>query len=284
MTKTIETLVPDILDLFKADRIALNDELFEAFSTALSKKMRHKLEERRPAAYLRASNVGRPCGRQLWYQVNQPEKAEPLPPEAKIKFLYGDILEEMLLYLARQAGHTVEREQEEIEINGVLGHIDAVVDGVLVDCKSCSSRSFDKFKDGLDPSRDDFGYLTQLDLYLSATGISRGAFLLIDKTLGKIHLDLHDASGLDWSSVIDDKRKMVVYKAAPPRGWDEVPEGKSGNQKLGVGCSYCEFKKHCWPGLRTFLYAKGPVFLTEVVRQPDVPEASSVSGLQEASV
>lgn len=273
MTKSIDTLVPDILALFEADRIDLSPELYEAFTNALSSKVKYRLENERGGTYLRASNVGKPCDRQLWYDVNAPEKGEKLPPEAKIKFLYGDILEEMLLFLARQAGHTVEREQEEIKINGVVGHIDAVIDGVLVDCKSASSRSFDKFESGLDPSNDDFGYLTQLDLYLSALDIQNGAFLVIDKQLGKLCLDKHSRSGLDWSPLIDQKKQMLATPAPPPRAFEPVPEGKSGNQKLGVSCSYCKFKGHCWPEMRTFLYAKGPVYLTTVAKLPEVPEA-----------
>jgi hypothetical protein len=42
--------------------------------------------------------------------------------------------------------------------------------------------------------------------------------------------------------------------------------------KLGTGCSYCAFKKHCWPGLRGFAYSGGPRYLTNVVKTPDVPE------------
>ena len=61
-----------------------------------------------------------------------------------IAFLFGDIVEEVVLFLARAAGHEVTDEQKEIEINGVRGHIDGRVDGLPVDVKSASSYSYRK--------------------------------------------------------------------------------------------------------------------------------------------
>ena len=51
-----------------------------------------------------------------------------------------------------------------------------------------------------------------------------------------------------------------------------VADGKSGNMKLAVGCSYCPYKKVCWPNVRGFAYANGPRYLVEVVNEPQVPE------------
>ena len=60
--------------------------------------------------------------------------------------MYGDIIETLVLWLARQAGHEVKWEQKEVSIDGVTGHIDAVIDGVLADLKSCSPFSYKKFR------------------------------------------------------------------------------------------------------------------------------------------
>jgi len=67
--------------------------------------------------------------------------------------------------------------------------------------------------------------------------------------------------------------KEVVEQPEPPeRCFDPVPDGKSGNMKLPVGCSYCHFKHSCYPNLRTFMYYSGPRFLTEVANEPKVQE------------
>ena len=63
--------------------------------------------------------------------------------------MFGDILEELLLFLAKEAGHTVTGQQDTLSISGVNGHRDAIIDGRLVDVKSASSYSFRKFKNNV---------------------------------------------------------------------------------------------------------------------------------------
>lgn len=58
----------------------------------------------------------------------------------------------------------------------------------------------------------------------------------------------------------------------PERAFQPEPDGKSGNMKLGLQCSYCNMKHACYPNLRTFIYSNGPRYLTTVVKTPDVPE------------
>jgi len=276
--KSIDTLVQDIYGLFSDDQTPpFSEGSTQQFANDLSKRISERIAEARQARGLRLSNIGKPCTRQLYYGVHNHEEAEPLPPEARIKFLFGDILEEQLLWLAREAGHTVTDEQKEVTLHGVKGHIDGRIDGVLVDCKSASTYSYNRFAVGLSPFDDPFGYLGQLDAYLHAEDEGRnqetfGAFLVIDKTMGKICLDKHPKSNVNWKGRIHDLQEALSKSTPPPRRYSSEPEGKSGNEKLGVECSYCPFKRKCWPGLRVFAYSTGPRFLTKVVREPDVPE------------
>lgn len=233
---------------------------------------------------LRASNVGTPCPRKLWYKVNTPQDAEGLEANAKFKFLYGDVIELIALELARKAGHRVEGQQDEVELLGVKGHRDAVIDGMVVDVKSCSSYSFKKFKEGLNPETDAFGYLGQLQFYLVAAQFDdtvkikdKAAFLAIDKVTGGMHLDVH-TFGMErvipaFVNHLENTIKMVDNaNSIPERAFEDVPFGKSGNRSLCVQCSYCEFKNKCWPEMRTFLYSDGPKFMTKVVREPQTFE------------
>lgn len=225
------------------------------------------------------SNIGKPCERQLYYSVNNKQDAEPLRPEAHLKFMYGDLIELLLLFLAEASGHTVEGTQDEQEIEGVKGHRDGVIDGVVVDVKSASTYSFKKFKEGNLVNDDPFGYLDQIQSYLHAGQTddkvrdkSRAAFLVMDKTLGHLCLDIHGKTDVPIEKIYQHKKEMVASETPPPRGFDPVPEGKSGNEKLGINCSYCEFRKKCYPNARVFLYSSGPVSLTKVARTPNVPE------------
>ena len=269
--KSIETLVDDIKGLFASPQEISPAEV-DGFARNVADVVRDRLSNERRAPYLRLSNLGSICKRKLWYEINTPELGEPLPPEAKIKFLFGDILEAFLFFLASIAGHKVSDQQKEVSLEGIKGHIDGKIDDFLVDAKSASSYSFNKFEQGLTKGEDAFGYLTQIDAYMEAEGVDEGAFLVIDKTLGKITLDRHKKKKRDYPRVIADTKEMLSQNTPPSRSFSDIPEGKSGNMKLGLECSYCAYKKTCFPSVRAFAYSRGPVFLTKVLREPDVPE------------
>lgn len=277
--KQIETLVADIYGLFsQSSNWTPDPDRVRTFGIKLGEHIANRSSELRGAPSLRLSNLGVP-DRKLWFTVNKPELSEPLPPEARIKFLFGDILEELLLFLAEEAGHTVTGQQDTLEINGVKGHRDALVDGRLVDVKSASSYSFRKFESNGLRSDDPFGYLRQLGGYLAgstdATEKDVASFLVIDKTLGKITLDTYPKDDVDYEALVDHKRAVLAEPSPPTQKcYPDEEEGRSGNRKLSVGCSYCSFKHDCWSGLRKFLYSTGPVYLTKVVKEPKVIEVT----------
>lgn len=276
--KTIETLVADVHRVFQLPH-EFAPERQERFGAFLAKAIGDKINQPPREPRLSMSAIGTKCNAKLWYKMNKAEAAEALPVEAKIKFLYGEILEQLLLFLAEEAGHRVEGRQTAMELEGIPGSRDVVIDGVTVDVKSASTRSFQKFKSHLEYAEDDFGYIDQLQGYLKAgdndplvTDKTRAAFFVIDKTLGHICLDIHPRAELDFAMLARVKKGMVAEKKPPRRLYEPEPDGKSGNMKLATVCSYCEFKRTCWPGLRGFAYANGPRYLTRVEKLPDVPE------------
>lgn len=232
---------------------------------------------------LRFSSLGKK-DRQLWYAANMPDVSEKLPGKQYFKFLYGDVIEVLLLFLAKEAGHEVTDLQTEVEVSGVKGHTDAVIDGVPVDVKSASPFSFQKFKDRSFLFEDPFGYIAQLSGYSHALGrTDRAGFLVADKVHGDIvfaELDGLTIKGNPPEPRIDHLRKVIASPTPPERCYEDIPEGKSGNRKLGVGCSYCDKKDECWKdanggrGLRKFVYSRGPVWLSKVVKEPRVDESS----------
>ena len=283
--KTIDTLVEDIYKILEKGVEDVDCGVYgEEHTTVLEQRLAPHGEE--GPQRLRLSSIGKPCVRQLWYGIHAHLHREPLRPATRLKFLYGDLVETMLRELARQSGHMVEGEQDEILVNGIKGHRDCIIDGMLLDVKSASPYSFAKFKDGLQSKDDAFGYLTQLGSYLlgsrddsRVTYKNEACFLVINKVSGELLLDRHTFTEEDFDALEDTiaERKICLSrkKTIPDRAFEAIPEGKSGNEKLGVNCSYCDFKAHCWPGLRTFVYSGGrPVFLTHVEREPNVPEVT----------
>jgi len=281
--KQIETVVEDIYNLFTLDPIDMNEEEvdkhIDTFGDMLKVHIKEFLYEKpRDRANLRLSAIGKP-NRQLWYDLNKPLNDVQLQPSTRIKFLYGYILEELLLLCASISGHTVTDQQKEVEVEGIKGHQDAMIDGVLVDCKSASGPGFDKFKYNKLSEDDPFGYIGQISAYAQANGVDRAAFLVINKSTGEVCLTpVHQMDMINAKKRVEYLKRMVTDSRIPDRCYDAVPDGKSGNLKLAVGCVYCGHKRECWEdkyqgkGLRVFRYAKGKRFLTQVTKEPDVEE------------
>jgi hypothetical protein len=279
------TLPEDIYALFDSARDhevseANVDWAGEVFKDILRSRLM-KREEKKGEEVLRFSALGKK-DRQIWYDANMPEASEKLPGKMGFKFLYGDVLEILMLFLAKESGHEVTHEQHEVEVDGVRGHMDAVIDGVPVDCKSASTFSYQKFADGGFVFDDPFGYIPQLSGYAHALGkTDRAGFLVCDKTHGDIcfaEIDHYTIEGNPPAERIASLKTILALPEPPERCYPTVPEGKSGNQKLGIGCSYCSKKDECWKdanhgqGLRKFFYSRGPVWLTDVKKEPRVGE------------
>lgn len=282
MTKTIDTLVEDIQEVIKGYG-GWNGTIGAMMGNQISLMANQRFgKPQEPRGYLSLSSIGTPCKRKLWYRINETDKGEAVGPSALLKFFFGDMIEELVLALVRAAGHTVEGCQDRLEVHGIKGHRDAVIDGVTVDVKSASPASFKKFKSGELCQNDPFGYISQLSSYVYAgqddplvKDKKRGAFLVIDKVGGHICLDMYDFSNqLEDKQEEMEKAKAMVAGPIPDREYEDVPQSKtSPNRKLCMSCSYCEFKHTCWPDLRTFIYNTGPEFLTYVEKEPRVPEA-----------
>ena len=148
--KKIDTLVEDIYNLFEPS-IKNNikekdlDKYLEQFSKNVTNNIKTVLNEQpKKKRKLSLSSIGKPT-RQLWYDRHSNSEARPISPSTRIKFLYGHILEDLLILLSRVSGHTVTEEQKQVDVEGIKGHQDCKIDGELVDCKSASGYSFRKF-------------------------------------------------------------------------------------------------------------------------------------------
>ena len=285
--KTLDTLVEDIYTklavLGEGKQLAVSekdlDDLGESIKTAL-KNWAHP-EPRNSTETLRISNIGRPT-RQLWYDFNSEDSESTIPPATFIKFLYGHILEEVVLFLVRLAGHKVADEQRKVSVNGVKGHMDCTIDGEVVDVKTASGYAFKKFRDGTLAEQDSFGYMSQLAGYEEAMGTEGGGFLALNKETGE--LALFRPEELDKPNIktkISRVKKALKSSEPPEKCYDPVPDGISGNMKLPRECFYCRHKYVCHQdtndgkGLRIFQYAKGVAYFTTVVKEPKVKELTN---------
>ena len=265
-----QQIVQDVYS-FLTCRTGVDKEAVSSFATTLAELIANRLtENRKPSVSM--SSIGKPS-RRLWMDLHSHE--EPTP-QMRLKFLYGDIIEALLLWLVEQSGHTVERQQERVCVNGVSGSIDAVIDSkYLTDVKSCSSRSFLKFKNGTLPHDDPFGYLAQIGGYNQALPDLKPIFLAMNKETGDVCTYEPD-SDFELPCVEDviDKAKQTASRDTMPVEpcYQPVELGKSGNMCLATGCKMCPHKFKCWKNLRAFKYARGTEYLTKVVNEPKVEE------------
>jgi len=149
--------------------------------------MRSRLTPRESSGgTLRLSAIGKPA-RQLWYDSRGVEKPD-FTGDQLLKFFYGDVIEEVLLTLAKLSGHSVTNEQQKVVVAGITGHMDAVIDGHVIDVKSASAMSFKKFKNGTLYEDDPFGYIAQVAGYEYNEGTNNGGLLAVNKSSGEIAL------------------------------------------------------------------------------------------------
>jgi len=272
----IETLVEDIYSTLENEHTLSEDNL-SSFLKGMEKVMREQMENRREYTdkpTLRMSSIGKPT-RRLWMEFNNSKKDTPPKGSLLVKLLYGSILEELLIFLTREAGHSVTDEQKEVTLNGVKGHIDCKIDGELVDVKSTSDFAFRKFKLGTLENDDPFGYIGQISGYALAEGKNNGYFLAINKVTGEITLlEIDDFGIINANKRIDQIRKAVDDPVPPSLCYSPVPDGKSGNMRLNRNCVYCPFKTDCWEDLRIFKYKDSLRYLSKVIREPNVPEVT----------
>lgn len=282
--KDLSSLPEDIYSVLEGKSLfdpSVVDRFGDTLKDILGKRLKRQEDQ---APTLRMSSIGKPL-RQLWYELNG-VPGEAIEGKTLVKFAYGDLCEALIIALAEAAGHGVSSFQEEVELDGVPGHIDLVLDGVLVDVKSCSSYTFNKFKTGTLFESDPFGYVGQLAGYAEAMKLP-AAWVAFDKVSGEIcvlHLTQEQIHVFNARNRIAEIREAVSRPDEPERCYPAQPVSKtdkSGNLVLGVGCSYCSRKSHCWrdsnagAGLKTYVYSTGPKFFVHVEKEPRVQQDSS---------
>lgn len=276
--KGIETLIQDIEHVLRTGE-GWTDEISRWVANDIEQSLNRQFNRTgKPKGNLRLSSLGTPCERKLWYSTTSGVEGQPVSSSTYNKFIFGDLTESYILGLAKAAGHRVLGLQDSVDVFGIRGSRDCVIDGMLIDVKSASSASYRKFAKGQLRENDPFGYISQLSSYLYGsqsdpivTYKTKAGFLAFDKQDGRIVLDVYDLSEelKNKQSEVERKKAIVKRDTPPERPYQEEVSGKSGNKKLAKPCEFCDFKQVCWPTLRMFQNKDGYVqYLTEVKREP----------------
>ena len=281
MKKNLTTLVEDIYqtvtDITGGDK-EVPDKLLDELGQKIARTIKTwSTPQHHNKFMLRMSNIGRPA-RQLYYSQKDTQEIKH-HASTQIKFLYGHIMEDLLIFLTKLSEHAVTDEQKEVLVDGVLGHMDCKIDGEVIDIKTASGFGFKKFKNKTLAEDDPFGYVSQLAGYERAEGTDNGGFLALNKESGE--LTLYQPEDLDKPNVntlISNIESALKGEAPPDKCYKPIKSGSKGNMKLPMGCVYCSHKFVCnadtndGKGLRVFKYAKGLEYMTKVVSLPKVEE------------
>ena len=275
----INTLIPDIHSLLEKGKDEIGEKNVQEFFDALREDINVFLspDKESRSGNLRMSSIGK-HDRQLWYEFHD-KSSRNIKGQQKLRFFFGNLVESFLLFLAQEAGHKVVDRQKEVKLQGIKGHIDAKIDGIVVDVKSASEYGFKKFKHKGLHADDPFGYIGQLSGYVQAEGGDEGYFLAYNKNTAEMVLvELDELLMVDAGQRIKDLKKIMKRKTVPEKCYPDKPEGKMGNRGLDTNCTFCKYRYECWSdankgeGLRVFGYANKPIYLTHVEKEPTVEE------------
>ncbi len=138
--KTVDTVVEDIYStisaLTKGQDIKLTDKDLKVFGQDMADALKQWATPRGADKInvntLRMSNIGKPQ-RQLWYDMNlKKEGITEFEPSTLIKFLYGHLLEVLVLFFVKLSGHKLDSQQKEVSVSGINGHIDCKIYGEVI--------------------------------------------------------------------------------------------------------------------------------------------------------
>jgi hypothetical protein len=207
---------------------------------------------------LRMSNIGRPSC-QLWFEKNKPETALPRPTTFVMNMMLGDIVEAVFKGLLKEAGVEYEDSKKvtlELPDHSISGTYDIVIRDAVDDIKSASDWSYrNKFQsyESL-ASGDSFGYVGQLAGYAAASGKKAGGWWVVNKANGDFKYVPADGLDVDTELVkieenIDKALSNDLERCFEPE--KETFNGKeTGNLVINKGCTFCSYRKACWPNMK----------------------------------
>ena len=202
---------------------------------------------------LRASKIGHPCERNLWYSVNGAEEATN--EKSKRIFELGKLLEPVIINWLRNDGWKVRRNPIDdsnegislsIEVNGgtISAHPDCLISNedsgvILADIKTMNDRAFRSLKrEGTVKAFSN--YADQLTIYAQAM---RNSGFKVDK-LAIVALNKNDCDGhIDFFDFDSERFEALKRRAEKIFATDEAPD--KGERFQDWCCGYCGFNPIC---------------------------------------
>lgn len=244
----------------------VEDRLIEEFGDKCKQVLRKHFQEEqeRKRFTLRMSNIGKPVCQLQMEKMGAPK--EPMPYSLKMKFIYGDLVEALGMFILKASGVNIQAEQVavDLDIGGTTlsGTLDVEIDDAVYDLKSTSGYAFKhKFgpSGGYNKIAEDkaFGYVHQGFAYGAAYEKPFAGWIAINKESGEWNVvELPDGAANSSEQIlgeVDHAIRQINNKADFRRCYEDILEKfnkrPTGNRMLGTTCGFCEYKRSCWPNL-----------------------------------
>jgi|TARA_R100001086_G_scaffold105348_1_gene52952 hypothetical protein len=242
--------------------VDISSTIVNEFGEACKQAFKKQFTDTRENKFrIRMSSIGRPLC-QLQMEKSGAE-AEPMPYNAKMRNLFGDLIEASAVAIMKAAGIRIEDLQKEVKLKlgkqTIKGTYDVKIQNKIWDIKSASPYSFDhKFGEdgGFDAilKQDTFGYVSQGYLYSNAEKTDFGGWIAINKSTGEWSIaetPLSDSKYSKDAIELAQKNMEALESNAPFKRLFKDEEEffnkkATGNRTLGLECRFCAYKKPCW--------------------------------------
>ena len=242
--------------------VDISSTIVNEFGEACKQAFKKQFTDTRENKFrIRMSSIGRPLC-QLQMEKSGAE-AEPMPYNAKMRNLFGDLIEASAVAIMKAAGIRIEDLQKEVKLKlgkqTIKGTYDVKIQNKIWDIKSASPYSFDhKFGEdgGFDAilKQDTFGYVSQGYLYSNAEKTDFGGWIAINKSTGEWSIaetPLSDSKYSKNAIELAQKNIEALESNAPFKRLFKDEEEffnkkATGNRTLGLECRFCAYKKPCW--------------------------------------
>ena len=241
--------------------VEISDELIEEFGNACKDAFKKQFTEKRQKEFkYRMSNIGKPLC-QLQMEKNGAE-AEPMPYNAKMRNLFGDLIEASAITIMKASGIEVKDVQKKVKHkfknSEISGTMDVKINNKIWDIKSASPYSFtNKFGEsgGFDALKQDdaFGYIAQGYMYGEADKTEFGGWIVINKSTGEwctTEVPPEDSSKKETIKKVESNIDKLESDSSFKKCFSDVEEffykKPTGNRVLGISCSFCPYKRPCW--------------------------------------
>lgn len=200
--------------------------------------------------HLGASQIGKPCYRQLWYQFRW---CVPFNHPGRLLRLFrrGELEEKVLTGDLRAIGVTVHevdpQSGKQYRFADCGGHVGGSCDGValgikeapktwhIVEYKTCNDKSFKALcKNGVEGEKPE--HFAQMQLYMGWAELTRALYLAVNKNDDSIYQERIKFDKAVFKALCDKAREIV---------FSEEPLHKFKTDSSFVPCVYCDYKQQC---------------------------------------